>query len=168
MSSYHSTRNPLPGARPRDPKADLEDRFRALEQDLFDRLLTRLRAEIDDRVAAKVADHTRALTRKAENSSAVVPINNKQLAVLSREISAQVRDDVLGEVNRTLVPQINKMAGWLTFQTADTDGMVDAYRRGVERQSNADTLLLTDAKGAKDKRIISAHVRTFFGEDDSD
>lgn len=143
---------------------DLHDRLVIMERELYDKLMRRMQAEIEDKVNTAV--HNAMRTQRGSDSALTTTHSKHELALVSQELQTTVRDAVIADINRTIVPQINKMASWVNFQLQDDDLVVDAYRRGVEQQFRSDTLRLTGADAANDKRIISPYVSTFFGEDD--
>ena len=160
MSKRHEQ---LPG-RPRD---EIADRMRLMKQELYESLLIRLRSEIAEIVSAAVADAMRA-ERRPDRAIARVDggraDSSRELATMTKDITVAVYDKVLCEINQTLVPQINQMGRWVNFNMQDGDQLVDIYRRRVEHQSSGNTKMLT-AGGSADKRVISPHIRTMFGED---
>jgi hypothetical protein len=86
------------------------------------------------------------------------------VAAMGRRVYAQV----ITEINERVVPQVDSMMQMMRYKMEDGTEVIDSYRRAVEYQSRAadGTLAITD--GTIDKRVISPHVRMFFGGPDED
>lgn len=127
--------------------------------------------EMDKKIQAAVAqatgqvrDKVQALEKKqvaAENAAAEA----NQLAVvetkeIARQASGAVYSKVMREINTKLVPELDRMAQWLNYQTQDTDGVVEQYRREVETPIRGDVKLLTN--GGDLRHIITPQVRLLF------
>lgn len=143
-------------------------------------IMSKLGPMIEEKVAAEVDRRMRAMSSEVDKKVAgavevVAAANNRQLVVarestreLVRAASMEICDDVyervIGEINEKVVPKVDNMMQWVNYKTRDEDVTVDLYRRAVEHQSTADRRAITDGKN--DKRIITPHVRTFFGDED--
>jgi hypothetical protein len=82
------------------------------------------------------------------------------------QIADQVYNQITTDINQTIVPTMNKALTIMTYKTEDGDETSLAYRRAVEESINPQFSNLAITDGHVDKRIISQHVRTVFGEDD--
>ncbi len=103
---------------------------------------------------------------------------NNQLAVMGRKetknlvlaVVQQAKDEVFNqvmcEVNETIVPQVERMVEWVNYNTQDGGEIVTDYRRAVEHQANGSKLKML-TYGKTDKRIITPHIRTFWSESSS-
>jgi len=103
-------------------------------------------------------------TETSDNQLAVITQDNI-LAVMP-EFQSRVYEQVVAEINSTIVPVLDKTLKWIGYNLQDGHEVADNYRREFEKQA-CPTLTITD--GHVDKRVISPHVRTFFEPDtDSD
>lgn len=135
--------------------------------------ITDTKAAMDTAVDRKITDTKASMEQLASTSTdqhALVSVDTRlaELRQSTRELvkvaTTQMAEQVYKKVTNELRPQIQNAMEWINYNTQDTDGLVDAYRREVEyRHQGGDQRLLTDGK---DKRVISEHVRTFWSEDD--
>ncbi len=87
------------------------------------------------------------------------------IQVVGQKIANDVYDNVLGEINKTIVPKVNDKVNWVNYQTQDTGELITDYRRAVDRVSNSGQKFITDGN---DKHVITPHVRLFFDDNHSD
>lgn len=91
------------------------------------------------------------------------------IIMATEQIGSSVYKQVIDEINEKVVPQVNGMVEWVNYNLQDGGEVVDQYRRAAEMQANKiDPSVKLLTFGATDKRIISEHVRTFFGGPDED
>lgn len=91
------------------------------------------------------------------------------VAAITDQVAEKVYKEVVDEINEKIVPQVNNMVEWVNYNTQDGGEVVDRYRRAAELQANKiDPTVKFITDGKHDKRIISEHVRTFFGGPDDD
>ena len=153
----------------------LDDRVRELEIKLREEFNTL----IDQKFEQLCLRSLQTASNEHEDQSIVVSnlSPQKQMTALVTAISNQITEkigqevyqQIIGEINEKIVPQVNNMVEWVNYNTQDGGEVVDSYRRAAELQANKidpNIRLITD--GSKDKRIISEHVRTFFGGPDED
>lgn len=150
-------------------------------------IMKKISAEIDRRIKVAIRDAVNDIEKEVVDNinqsidkkinNQIVVANNNQLAIVKKntkelvlavgqQVQNTVYNRVLGEINEKIVPQVNNMVQWVNYNMQDGGEVIDSYRRAVEHQNRLDPTinLLTDGKD--DKRVISPHVRTFFGEDD--
>jgi hypothetical protein len=156
-------------------KEFIED-LKAMQADILGKIDDRVRAEVDKQVRIAMAAIGPEIDRRVSKATeSVVAANNKQMvvarestrelvAVASQEIFDDVYDRVITEINEKVVPKVDNMMQWVNYKTRDETETIDSYRRAVEHQITGDRRLLTDGKN--DSRIITPHVRTFFGDSD--
>jgi hypothetical protein len=87
----------------------------------------------------------------------------RELALVGQQICDSVYEQVITEINEQIVPKVNDLVEYVNYRLQDGNEVVDSYRRAVEHRC-VGTKLITD--GVDDSRIISEHVRLFFGSDD--
>ncbi len=116
---------------------------------------TTIAAEVDKKLAA--SDKQIALSRQSTNDI---------VQKMGQNIYSEVYGRIMGDINKRIVPEVNKMVQWVNYNMQDGNAIVDSYRRDVEKQSEAERGVLHLTDGKKDERIISPHVRTFFSEAD--
>lgn len=129
-----------------------------------------LSAEISAVVEAKMSQqivvgrdtHQLALEGQLVNMRAI----ESQLVAVIESQSARVYDQVVADINETIVPQVNNMVEWVNHNMQDGNETVDRFRRAVESQHRLDPRIMLLTDGKRDDRIISPHVRTFFSNDD--
>lgn len=122
-------------------------------------------------VTKQLNDVNGQLTVSNDRQIAALKRSTQELAVavtkkVSAVVSAQVYDKVIGELNTSIVPQVNQVVNWMAYSTQDGQGVVDDFRRNTMSQFTADpgTRLLTN--GGNTSHIISDHVRVCFTDDD--
>lgn len=111
------------------------------------------------------------ITEKLEQQDNQLAVRNNQITELktaTRELiktaTTQMAEKVYKRINDEMGPQIQNAVEWVNYNTQDTEGLINDYRKAVEHNHRAGgQKLLTDGK---DKRVISEHVRTFWSEDD--
>jgi hypothetical protein len=193
--SHSSRARPAPSTTYDHINAEVTKQLREMKQQLNKEIVEDLQAmrsgireditrQITDMIQREVSAQMQQATAPGgvidkkinKHSDAIIEVNNRQL-VAARESTKElvqhigqgicntVYGQVIGELNEKIIPKVNNMVQWVNFKLEDGHEVVDLYRRAVEYQANsADLRLITDGK--KDERIISEHVRTFFGEDD--
>ncbi len=137
----------------------VRDEIATLRADVMTRL---------DEITAR-ADATDTATTSQQNQlalSTLLQSTRQTMALVGEKIQADVYADIVNHINTTIAPKVNQAMAWIGHNMEDGDVTVDAYRREVEQQECGDALMITD--GTKDKRIISANVRTYFQDSSSD
>lgn len=138
--------------------------------------LEQMEQRINKRIDTIKSNTANIISEKMENIQAdrQLAVNNNQIIEMqknTRELvkaaTTQMAEKVYAKINNEIatqiMPKIDSAVEWLNYNTQDTDGILDAYRREVEyRHRSDDRKLLTDGK---DKRVISEHVRTFWSDD---
>lgn len=84
---------------------------------------------------------------------------NRLMPAMGKRIS----EHVMREVEAQVMPEIDHLSRWMNYYNTDGTELVTHYRREIGKRVHGDQKLLTDGKTSG---IISAHVRTFFTEDD--
>lgn len=87
------------------------------------------------------------------------------VAAVSDKLSEDIYNTVMEDINTNIAPKVNQVMSWVNYNMQDGNEIVDQYRRAADKQSNDSTKLLT--YGKTDKRIITPHIRTVFGNDSS-
>lgn len=135
-----------------------------------ERAVKKLKTEIMDELRAELKLEVRSELKKIPQTNnmqlARVDASSKEITAIVQKATDQVYDDVMNEIDRTITPKVNRMVQWVNYNTQDGAEIVDSYRRQVEKQSGPSNMMITDGK--KDKRVISANVRTFFEDSSSD
>jgi hypothetical protein len=106
---------------------------------------------------------TNAVTSQNDRALVVQKETEKMILAVGMEVQKSVYNKVMTEINTNVMPKVERVMDRINYHMEDGDAVVDSYRREVEKQSNPGIKRITDGK--KDDRIITAHVRTFFGED---
>jgi hypothetical protein len=76
-----------------------------------------------------------------------------------------VYDQVIGDINEKIVPQLDKAMNWVSYSIEDGSETTDKFRRKVDAvYANDGSRALTDGK--KDERNITEHMRLFFADND--
>lgn len=113
--------------------------------------------KIDDAIRAENATRGMQIMKREETAELVLSVG--------QQVQTQVLKTVMNEINTKVVPKVNNMVQWVNYNMQDGAGVVDEYRREVEKQHFDPTVkMLTDGK--KDSRVISPYVRTVWGDDD--
>lgn len=123
---------------------------------------------VDQRVSQEVTKINQAIVATNNKQLTTVKQNTKEIIqVVARQIKTEVRDEIIGEINEKIVPQVENMCNWVNYNMQDGAEVVTDYRRAVEAQTRpSDLKLLTDGSGrSADSRVISQHVRMVFSED---
>ncbi len=146
---------------------EIVEDLHALEKDI----MAKVGPMIDEKVKAELDKRAHRISQDVDKK--IDAATNKQLAVVNqsnRELADAVGDDVynrvLDEINEKVVPKVDNMVRWVNYKTQDTDILVHNYRCAVEKQNRSDPSIRLLTDGQKDDRIITQHVRTFFGDSD--
>lgn len=125
-------------------------------------LESRLRDEFDRKISALREEFVNA---PPPHPSMELSLVQQQIETAKSEIFGQIVD----EINEKVVPQMNTAMQWVSYNMQDGGEVVDGYRRAFEQQTNKlDPNVKLLGYGKTDNRIISPHVRTFFGGPDED
>jgi len=137
----------------------MDDTIATLIREEFAKLREEMITYIDSKLTERDDSHT-------QQQNQLQLATRQTMAMVGEKIQADVYNDIMREINTNIAPKVNQAMSWINHNMTDGGELVDEYRREVEKQSFGDNLMITD--GAQDKRVISAQVRTYFGNDSSD
>ena len=92
---------------------------------------------------------------------------NKEIAgAICKQASEHAYNLVINEINTNVMPKVDNMMQWMSYQTQDTTELITDYRRAVHKQSstNAGNLLTSGGTGSSSR--IQPNVEMFFTEGD--
>lgn len=93
-------------------------------------------------------------------------LNNKQtkemVISVGQQVCKSVYNKVITEINEKIVPKMENLVQYVNYNMQDGAEVVNDYRKAVYANDQLDTLTLTN--GSADNRVISEHVRLFFGD----
>ncbi len=146
---------------------EIVEDLHALQKDI----MAKVGPMIVEQVNKELDKRTHSMSRDVDKK--IDAATNKQLAVVNQStreladtVGSEVYNKVLGEINEKVVPKVDNMVRWVNYKTQDTDILVHNYRCAVEKQNRSDPSIRLLTDGQKDDRIITPHVRTFFGDSD--
>lgn len=161
-----------------DMKRQIDAELTADISTLRDQLVTLINAQISksEATVASLATDLKQMDTKITATNSQIVVANKQQLVAVREstkelinaVGQQITNStykkVVEEINKTIVPKVENMMQYVSYQMQDGGEIVTDYRRAVDRvANNTGSKMLTDGK---DKHIISENVSMFFREGD--
>lgn len=164
---------------------------RDLHEDVLRDSILRIQPEIDRKIRVHISNTIDPTLQKMDNdikenlnlrnNQIVLASNNmlgSQISAINqntkelimeagRQITNTVYSQIISEINEKIVPKVNNMVEYVSYQMQDGGETVLDYRKEVEKQVNKnlqpDIKAITD--GREHKQIISEHVRVFYGDD---
>lgn len=119
---------------------------------------------VNKKVTAQADTRTTQNTQSAPpNSLALVTKEEtRQLVKIAvQEATNVVYNEVMGEINKKIVPKVDSMVRYVNYQMQDGQSIVTDYRKAVHRQEKSDNAgLLTN--GGDTSHILSENVELFF------
>jgi hypothetical protein len=117
--------------------------------------------KLEEKIAAEKAKSEKmqlAIVKKSDET------NREMIVAVGQQVTNLTFKRVMDEINTKVVPKINEVAQYVSYQMQDTTELVTDYRRAVYDQSNASNRkLLTNGDT---RHVLSEHVQTVFHEDD--
>jgi hypothetical protein len=155
---------------------ELSSDLEKLRVSIVSEIMKKVSEQISQKVNSATATVVESLDKKInDNNKQIVSANNNQLQVVKQttkelmlavgqQVTDTVYNKVIGEINSTIVPQVDNLIRFVHYNAQDGGEIVTDYRRAVEAQSNAEDMkMLTNGNTS---HVISQHVRTFFTADD--